>query len=83
MYFQIRDCEVYKDEYDECTSFKGRFHQYFIYGKSLDCNPWKKDYDNCCKWVDNQDVKAGVSIILYFLHIHIFVVFIFIIHIFY
>ncbi|OWR46436.1 UPF0545 protein C22orf39 homolog [Danaus plexippus] len=59
----IRDCDVYKDEYDECTSFKGRFHQYFIYGESLDCNQWKKDYTNCRKWVDNNDVKAGKAVI--------------------
>ncbi|CAG9585193.1 unnamed protein product [Danaus chrysippus] len=59
----IRDCDVYKDEYDECTSFRGRFHQYFIYGDTLDCNQWKKDYTNCCKWVDNNDVKAGKAVI--------------------
>ncbi|CAH0721866.1 unnamed protein product, partial [Brenthis ino] len=61
--FKIRDCEIYKDEYDECTSYKARFHQYFIYGESLDCNPWKRDYDNCRKWVDNKDVKAAQAVI--------------------
>ncbi|CAK1545195.1 unnamed protein product [Leptosia nina] len=59
----IRDCEVYSDEYDECTSIRARFHQYFIYGESLDCNQWKRDYDNCCKWVENKDVKAGEALI--------------------
>lgn len=59
--FQIRDCETYKEEYDECTSFRGRFQQYFIYGESIDCNQWKKDYNNCCKWTDDKDYKAGVS----------------------
>ncbi|XP_047512155.1 UPF0545 protein C22orf39 homolog [Pieris napi] len=60
----IRDCEVYSDEYDECTSFKGRFHQYFIYGETLDCNQWKRDCDNCYKWVDSKDVKAGEAVII-------------------
>ncbi|CAH2990536.1 unnamed protein product [Chilo suppressalis] len=61
--WMIRDCEIYKDEYKECTSFKGRFHQYFIYGHTIDCIQWKKDNDNCCKWVDNKDTKAAKSLI--------------------
>ncbi|KPI91664.1 PREDICTED: UPF0545 protein C22orf39 homolog [Papilio xuthus] len=59
----IRDCEVYKDEYKECTSFRGRFHQYFIFGELLDCKQWKRDYDNCCKWENSKDVKAAVAVI--------------------
>lgn len=52
---------MYKDEYKECTSFKGRFQQYFIYGEPQNCNQWKKDYDNCCKWEDDKELKAAVS----------------------
>ncbi|XP_028165298.1 synaptic plasticity regulator PANTS [Ostrinia nubilalis] len=59
----IRDCSLYEDEYDECTSFRGRFHQYFIYGRTLDCNQWKRDHDNCCKWVNKKDVKAAEAVI--------------------
>ncbi|XP_026329803.1 UPF0545 protein C22orf39 homolog isoform X3 [Hyposmocoma kahamanoa] len=59
----IRDCDLYKDEYKECTSFRGRFHQYFIYGQSLDCNQWKHDYNNCCKWVDDNDLKAAEALV--------------------
>ncbi|XP_034840133.1 synaptic plasticity regulator PANTS [Maniola hyperantus] len=59
----IRDCEIYKDEYKECTSFRARFHQYFIYGETLDCNQWKKDYNNCCKWTDDGDLKAAEAVI--------------------
>ncbi|XP_050345502.1 UPF0545 protein C22orf39 homolog [Nymphalis io] len=59
----IRDCDIYEDEYDDCTSFKARFNQYFIYGGSLDCNQWKKDYVNCCKWVKNNDTKAANELI--------------------
>lgn len=61
IYLQIRECSDYKEEYDECTSLRGRFHQYFIYGDSIDCNQWKKDHINCCKWTDKNDIKAGVS----------------------
>ncbi|XP_026494893.1 synaptic plasticity regulator PANTS [Vanessa tameamea] len=59
----IRDCEIYEDEYDDCTSFRARFHQYFIHGESLDCNQWKKDYVNCCKWVKDNDTKAADALI--------------------
>lgn len=59
--FQIRECEMYKDEYKDCTSFRARFQQYFVYGETLDCNQWKKDYDNCCKWESKRDMKAAVS----------------------
>ncbi|XP_021206473.1 uncharacterized protein LOC105842222 isoform X3 [Bombyx mori] len=57
--WMIRNCDIYEDEYDECTSFRARFHQYFIFGETLDCNQWKKDYDNCCKWESKKDVKAA------------------------
>ncbi|KAF9802782.1 hypothetical protein SFRURICE_002950 [Spodoptera frugiperda] len=59
----IRECELYKDEYKDCTSFRGRFQQYFVYGETLDCNQWKKDYDNCCKWEDYKDIKAANALI--------------------
>ncbi|XP_063531629.1 synaptic plasticity regulator PANTS [Cydia strobilella] len=59
----IRDCEIYKDEYKECTSFRGRFHQYFIFGETLNCNQWKKDYYNCCKWESDSDEKAATALI--------------------
>ncbi|KAI8434732.1 hypothetical protein MSG28_003253 [Choristoneura fumiferana] len=59
----IRDCDIYKDEYKECTSFRGRFHQYFIFGEALNCNQWKKDYDNCCKWESDKDTKAANAVI--------------------
>ncbi|KOB70566.1 Uncharacterized protein OBRU01_15071, partial [Operophtera brumata] len=59
----IRDCDTYYEEYKECTSFRGRFHQYFIFGETLDCNQWKKDYNNCSKWESSQDCKAGLAVI--------------------
>ncbi|CAK1581662.1 unnamed protein product [Parnassius mnemosyne] len=61
--WMIRECDIYKDEYKECTSFRGRFQQYFVYGETLDCNQWKKDYDNCCKWEENNDLKAAEALI--------------------
>jgi hypothetical protein len=64
--FQIRPCEMYKDEYKDCTNFKSRFHQYFIYGETLDCVQWKKDLDNCERWVENQNIKSRVYLISVF-----------------
>lgn len=59
---QLRECSVYKDEYKDCKSFKGRFHQYFIYGDSLDCNQWAEDYNNCQRysWVKDKDAAEKV-----------------------
>ncbi|XP_044271561.1 UPF0545 protein C22orf39 homolog [Tribolium madens] len=59
----IRPCPVYEEEYKECTSFRGRFHQYFIFGETLDCISWKRDYDNCCRWRENKDVKSAKEVI--------------------
>ncbi|KAJ8940631.1 hypothetical protein NQ318_020688 [Aromia moschata] len=61
--WMIRRCTVYDDEYSECTSIKGRFNQYFIFGKSLDCSQWKKDSLNCYKWVEENDVNAGKELV--------------------
>ncbi|XP_018318817.1 UPF0545 protein C22orf39 homolog isoform X2 [Agrilus planipennis] len=48
--WMIRDCDIYSDEYSDCTSIKARFHQYFVFGTTLDCSQWKRDCDNCWKW---------------------------------
>jgi hypothetical protein len=60
--FQVRPCEMYKEEYSECTSVKARFHQYFIFGKSVDCSQWKRDFENCVRWRDNHNSNALVKI---------------------
>lgn len=59
---QIRPCEMYKEEYSDCTSVKARFHQYFIHGRAVDCAQWNRDYSNCCRWRDSGDAKAAVII---------------------
>lgn len=55
---------MYREEYNDCTSVKGRFHQYFIYGETIDCAQWKRDLDNCSKWKEENDLKAAVWNIL-------------------
>lgn len=52
---------MYKAEYDDCTSIRGRFHQYFIFGSSIDCTQWEKDYHNCYQWEKNKSDEAYVS----------------------
>lgn len=51
---------MYKEEYSECTSIRGRFQQYFVYGQSIDCSQWRRDLDNCEKWMNNKDTNAAV-----------------------
>ncbi|PSN39173.1 hypothetical protein C0J52_20383 [Blattella germanica] len=56
--WMVRPCDLYKEEYSDCTSIKARFHQYFIHGESVDCSQWKRDYDNCVRWENNKNSKA-------------------------
>lgn len=51
---------IYKAEYDDCTSIRARFNQYFIFGETLDCNQWKTDYLNCYEWEKHKSEKAYV-----------------------
>ncbi|XP_055540812.1 UPF0545 protein C22orf39 homolog [Wyeomyia smithii] len=62
--WSIRPCFVYSEEYDDCTSIKGRFHQYFIHGQSIDCTQWKRDFDNCVRFEKNpSDSKSALQLI--------------------
>ncbi|KAL1497593.1 hypothetical protein ABEB36_008526 [Hypothenemus hampei] len=60
--WMIKQCFVYDEEYNDCTSIKARFNQLFIFGKTIDCGQWKRDSINCYKWRDNKDVQAAVSL---------------------
>lgn len=60
----MRPCMMYKDEYDDCTSIKARFHQYFIFGETIDCNQWKTDYNNCYQWQKYKSEEAYVRRLL-------------------
>jgi hypothetical protein len=53
---------MYKEEYSDCTSLKARFHQYFIFGKTIDCSQWKRDFDSCVQWRKEQNANALVKI---------------------
>ncbi|KAG8296823.1 hypothetical protein J6590_048897 [Homalodisca vitripennis] len=59
---QIRPCHLYEDEYDDCTSIRARFQQYFVLGHWEDCTPWKHDYYNCEKWKNNKDKAAAPTL---------------------
>ncbi|XP_052872186.1 UPF0545 protein C22orf39 homolog [Anopheles cruzii] len=62
--WSIRPCYLYNEEYDDCTSIKARFHQYFIHGESIDCNQWKRDYANCTRFEKNPtDTKSALELI--------------------
>lgn len=59
---QLRPCSVYKEEYRECKSFRGRFNQYFIFGEYLNCDQWGEDYNNCQKhsWLNDKEAAKLV-----------------------
>ncbi|KAM8714397.1 hypothetical protein ACLKA7_014516 [Drosophila subpalustris] len=61
----IRPCHLYKDEYDDCSSFKARFHQYFIHGQDTDCSQWLTDFRNCERYEksNGNDTEAGAAVI--------------------
>ncbi|XP_053670017.1 UPF0545 protein C22orf39 homolog [Anopheles nili] len=62
--WSIRPCYLYNEEYEDCTSIKARFHQYFIHGESVDCNQWKRDFDNCARFQNNSmDTKSALELI--------------------
>lgn len=56
---------MYQDEYDDCTSFKARFHQYFVHGKNIDCSQWQRDFENCLRYEksNGNDTAAGEAVI--------------------
>jgi hypothetical protein len=60
--FQVRPCHMYKEEYSDCTSIKARFHQYFVFGKTIDCSQWERDFSSCVKWRSEQNANALVQI---------------------
>ncbi|EDS30746.1 conserved hypothetical protein [Culex quinquefasciatus] len=62
--WSIRPCYLYNEEFDDCTSIKARFHQYFIHGSSVDCTQWKRDFDNCVRFEKNpHDTKSALELI--------------------
>ncbi|GAV04199.1 hypothetical protein RvY_14511 [Ramazzottius varieornatus] len=61
--WMIRPCEMYKEEYRDCNSYRGKFHQLFTTGETRDCSEWKEDYVNCVKYQDTLDLQALKSII--------------------
>lgn len=62
--WMIKPCELYDEEYSDCTSIKARFHQYFVFGKTSDCKHWKEASFNCYRWRDKKDLKARVKLSL-------------------
>ncbi|XP_025090765.1 UPF0545 protein C22orf39 homolog isoform X2 [Pomacea canaliculata] len=60
---QVRPCEIYQEEFMDCKSLKGRFHQYYINGTSSDCEGWRRDYQNCFKFRKSGDIPAVEAII--------------------
>merc|ERR1711962_861714 len=54
----LRPCEVYKEEYKDCTRIRSRMYQLYIDGETQDCSQWKKDYENCLQYRKRNDMEA-------------------------
>ena len=61
--WMLRECDRYKDEYNGCSSIKGKFYSYYIDGKFSSCDEWKKNYKDCKLWVSNTDKDAAKRVI--------------------
>lgn len=59
----MRPCEIYLEEYTDCASYKGRFHQYYTQGSYADCERWKQDYKHCLQFRNTKDTSAAESVI--------------------
>lgn len=46
-----------------CTSIRGRFHQYFIFGENLDCTEFKENWKDCESCNESLDYKACCRVI--------------------
>ena len=61
--WMLRECQAYKDEYNGCSSMKGKLYMYYINGKITQCDDWKQNYEDCKLWVNNTDKSAAKRVI--------------------
>lgn len=54
---------MYKAEFKECKSIRGRFQQNFVYGERQDCQHWGDTYNNCQKWEWLGNEAAAIEVI--------------------
>ncbi|KAL5017513.1 hypothetical protein ScPMuIL_007102 [Solemya velum] len=62
--WMVRPCEIYREEYNDCSGFKGRFQQHYVFGQSQDCGKWKEDYENCIKFRNNNKSLDALNCII-------------------
>jgi len=60
---EVRPCEMYQDEYEECTSFRARWNQKYIFGEEMNCSKWQENFINCIKLRETQDITYAEKII--------------------
>ncbi|KAL8577545.1 hypothetical protein ACOMHN_023518 [Nucella lapillus] len=61
--WMLRPCEIYLEEYSDCASYKGRFHQYYTQGSYADCERWQQNYKKCLQFRNTGDISAAESIL--------------------
>ena len=59
----VRPCHRYKEMYKSCRSFRGRLHQYYVYGELFDCNKHKENYDACMNYRETKDFSILEKVI--------------------
>ncbi|XP_045172562.2 uncharacterized protein LOC123534396 [Mercenaria mercenaria] len=62
---QINDCGIYRTEYEECVSWRGRRNQKFVYGLKLDCEHLKGAQKTCEHYKKTGDVRARDYLVTY------------------
>lgn len=48
-------CDLYNEEFQACKGWRGRFNQYFVYGKYADCSKWQEDFVQCMAYLETGD----------------------------
>ncbi|KAK2147830.1 hypothetical protein LSH36_532g03004 [Paralvinella palmiformis] len=61
--WMLQPCEVYLDEYRECKSFGGRFHQRYTTGRRADCSKWKETYNYCMEFRKTGSIKVAKNLL--------------------
>ncbi|XP_064613490.1 synaptic plasticity regulator PANTS-like [Liolophura sinensis] len=59
----IRPCEMYYEEYADCSSLRGKFYHHYHYGHQVDCSKWKEDHKNCIRYRENPSPEIAMKIV--------------------
>merc|ERR1712168_25502 len=63
--WMIKPCEEYLEEYNNCTSWKSKQYQKYLYGEIQEatCSQWKTDYNLCLNYRNFKAILAAKTLI--------------------